>query len=293
MISALRRWLREPLLHFLVLGAALFALHAWVGGATDDKEKIVVSAGQIDSLAAMFARTWMRAPTAEELAGLVRDYVREEVAYREALAAGLDRDDTIVRRRLRQKLEFIYEEVAQSEPGDAELAAYLALHRQAFRSEDRVTFTQVFVDPGAHGETLDDHAARLLARLRSGAGDPQRLSDATLLETRFEEATTADIAGTFGSDFVARLRAQAPGRWQGPLSSGYGLHLVKVDKWTPGAVPPLSSVREAVLREWQNEHRRAALDELYARLLDRYAVTVETADPTKRVSNARLEPARP
>ena len=273
------RLLREPLLHFLVLGAALFALHRAVAGPAEDKERIVVGPGQVENLAATFARTWMRPPTADELSGLVRDYVREEVACREAQALGLDRDDTVIRRRLRQKLEFVSEEAAQSDPGETALAAYLAARPEVFRGEDRVTFDQIFLDPGRRGEELERDAERMLAELRrkSGApGDLGALSDATLLDTRFVEATPSEIGATFGREFVERLRERPQGSWQGPVSSGFGLHLVYVERWEAGVVPPLDTIRSAVLREWQNERRVESLDAMYERLLAGYEVVIET-----------------
>lgn len=287
--TRLRRWTREPLLHFAVLGAALFAIHVWMGHGRPGRQEILVSAGQIESLAATFERTWMRPPSAEELTGLVKDYVREEVAYREAQAMGLDRDDTIVRRRLRQKLEFISEEVSQTEPDDQVLAAYMAKHPESYRAEERVTFTQVFLDPGRHGDALVGDVQRLLGELRRRGGQPGEvgnLGDATLLEMRFADATVREVAGAFGARFVEQLRAQPRGAWQGPLRSGYGVHLVYVEKWNPGGVPELASVRDAVLRDWQNERRQAALDEMYARLLAGYTVTIENPPPGESLPSA-------
>ena len=272
----LSRLAREPLVHFLLLGAALFAVSGVIGRSGAGKQKIVVSAGQVESLAAAFQRTWMRPPTVEELQGLVREYVREEVAYREALALGLDRDDTVIRRRMRQKLEFLAEDVTQTEPGEAELRAYLERHRDTFREEDRFTFDQVFLDPGRRGEAIGRDTERLLTELRqSGGADLSRLSDSILLETRFENASLSEIANAFGADFAARLEELPTGSWQGPLPSGYGLHLVRVGARSEGLVPPLERVREDVLREWQNEHRLAQTEELYRKLFENYTVTVE------------------
>ena len=129
--------LREPLLHFVLLGAAIFAAHSLLANHSVDRPaEIIVTQGKLENLVIGFTRTWQRPPTDEELQGLIRDYVREEAAYRKALAMGLDRDDTIVRRRLRQKLEFISDDlVAQTEPTDANLQAFLAAHPEDFRKE--------------------------------------------------------------------------------------------------------------------------------------------------------------
>jgi hypothetical protein len=271
--------LREPLVHFLLLGAALFALDAWLRPAADaGGGEIVVSEARVRSLAQNFRRTWQRPPTRVELDGLVREHVREEVLYREALALGLDRDDTVVRRRLRQKMEFIADEAAAlGKPTDAELAGYLAAHPDAFRTEPRATFSQVYLDPRRRAKTLDADAARLLAELNRGgaAAAPAKASDSLLLlEPRYENAARADVARTFGDAFAAALFAQPAGRWVGPLASGYGVHLVRVEAMKPGGVAPLEDVRPLVEREWANARRKALGEAFYDKLRAKYKVTV-------------------
>jgi hypothetical protein len=142
----MKRLLTEPLLHFLVLGAALFGLFGLVGKKdAEQPAKIVVSGASIENLANNFARTWQRPPSADELRGLVDDYIHDEVFYREGKILGLDRDDIIIRRRLRQKLEFMAEDMSVAEPTDEQLAAYMAANSERFRSEDRVTFSHVYL----------------------------------------------------------------------------------------------------------------------------------------------------
>lgn len=271
--------LREPLVHFLLLGAALFALDAWLRPAADaGGGEIVVSEARVTSLAQNFRRTLQRPPTRAELDGLVREHVREEVLYREALALGLDRDDTVVRRRLRQKMEFIADEAAAlGKPTDAELAGYLAAHPDAFRTEPRATFSQVYLDPRRRAKTLDADAARLLAELNRGgaAAAPAKASDSLLLlEPRYENAARTDVARTFGDAFAAALFEQPAGRWVGPLASGYGVHLVRVEAMTPGGVAPLEDVRPLVEREWANARRKALGEAFYDKLRAKYKVTV-------------------
>jgi hypothetical protein len=175
---------REPLLHVLLLGAALFVAYGWLNpGGVGAAGEIVVSEGRIRNLTESFARTWQRPPTAEELGGLVEDYIREEVLYREGVALGLDRDDTIIRRRLRQKLEFISEDEANAvEPTDADLADYLAKNADSYRVESQLSFTQVFLDPSKRGDQLDADAGALLDVLRNRAVDPATLGDSLMLE---------------------------------------------------------------------------------------------------------------
>ena len=160
------RWLREPLVHFVALGGLLFLAFNWWGGGGPGSSRIVITPGQVDSIAAGFARTWQRPPTDAELKGLIDDYVREEIAAREAMTAGLDRDDTVIRRRLRQKLEFVAEDsIDSTPPTDAELQAWLEQHPEAFRVEPEVAFRQVYLSPDRRRASLEGDGRRLLAQL--------------------------------------------------------------------------------------------------------------------------------
>lgn len=160
-------WLREPLVHFLALGAALFLLYArWGGSGERRDDRIMVSTAQVGLLAEGFERTWQRPPTVRELRGLIDDFVQEEIYYREALAMGLDREDTIVRRRMRQKLEFFAEDLAEAgEPTGEELRVYLAEHPERFRVTGLVTFEHIYFNRDRRGEAEEEDARRLLARL--------------------------------------------------------------------------------------------------------------------------------
>jgi hypothetical protein len=277
------RIVREPLVQFLLLGAALLGVHRLFFAAPEDfAGEIVVARGRIESLAQGFAQTWQRPPTAQELEGLVEDYVREEVFYREALALGLDRDDTVVRRRLRQKLEFISDGAAlAAPPTDEELAAFLAAHAEDYRVESRTSFSQVFLDPAKRGEALAGDAATLLAELRaSGADPPGALGDARMLAPRYEQLEETEIARLFGAGFEAALREQPVGEWVGPLQSGYGAHLVRIEARAPGRAAELAEVRAAVERDWAARRRQEILDAEYQALRSRYRIRVEGAPST-------------
>lgn len=277
----MKRFLSEPLVHFLVLGAGLFLLYAWRGGSGASTERVVIGAGQIEHLVAGFARTWLRPPTPEELQGLLQDHVREELASREALALGLDRDDVIVRRRLRQKLEFLTEDLAAlAEPGEDELAAYLRANPQSYELEPHFTFRQVFLSPERRGEALEAEAARLLAQLRATPDSADEAGDPTLLPEGLELAGASEIDRLFGEDFARSLDSVEPGDWAGPLRSAYGLHLVRVDAREAGRLPELDEVREAVSRDWFAARKRAALDAFYRGLLERYEVVIEPQSPS-------------
>jgi hypothetical protein len=271
--------LREPLLHFLVLGAALFGLFSMVDkNSSEAPAKIIVSTSRVTTLADGFARTWRRPPTEQELQGLVEDYIRDEIFYREGRAAGLDRDDFVIRRRVRQKMEFLAEDMAAAEPSDEQLAAYLASNSERFRTEDRLTFHQVFLSATRRGNALDDDARQIADTLvrTSAPEDTATLGDPFLLGEEFREMSQSDIARTFGEGFAKRLSAIAPGRWQGPIPSSFGVHFVFVDERAKGSLPSLDSVREAVQREWLNARRIEAEQKLYRTLRDRYQIVVET-----------------
>ncbi len=205
------------MLHFLVLGAILFGLFSLVGKKdAEAPAKIVVSASRIANLADGFARTWRRPPTEQELQGLIEDYIRDEVFYREGRAAGLDRDDVVIRRRVRQKMEFLAEDMAAAEPSDEQLAAYLASNPERFRTEDRLTFHHVFLSATRRGSALDGDAKQIATTLAraSAAVDTAAIGDPFLLGEEFR----ADVAKRRRAHVRRRLRQTAIRRGAGPLA---------------------------------------------------------------------------
>jgi hypothetical protein len=285
-VKTLGSLLHEPLVQFMGLGALLFVLHAAVGGGLGDRERITVTRGQIEHLAATFARTWQRPPTRRELDGLVEDWVRTEIAARQARALGLDDEDAVIRRLLRQKLEFVTEDAGQAVPTDAELRAYLAEHPEAFRAPARFTFKQIYFSSARRTDPAGD-ARALLARLGAGAALDGDAGDPLLAPGEFVEVSQPDVEGIFGPTFGDELATVPLGRWSGPIASGYGLHLVLVQRRSEEAVPPLEEIRPAVEREWQQARRTRVLDEAYRRMRARYDVVVEPfADGTSAVESS-------
>src|SRR6478609_8496384 len=220
-VPLMKKLIREPFIHFLLLGAAIFIANRLVSGRAENQPgKIVITQGQITSLVIGFSRTWQRPPTREELEGLIRDRVREEVYSREAIAMGFDRDDPIIRRRLQQKLAFVTEDVAAvAEPTNAELADYMKTHATSFGVDRKFTFSQVYLDPNRRRERLAQDATELLVQLRQRGRDVDlsSLGDTFLLEHRFEAAPTTEIAKQFGDKFVAKLTGVPIGQWFGPI----------------------------------------------------------------------------
>jgi GNAT superfamily N-acetyltransferase len=281
--SRLRSLLREPLVHFLLIGAALFLFFGWTGGSGGrDSDRIVIGPGQVEHLATGFARTWRRPPTPEELKGLVDDYLREEIATREARAMGLDREDTVIRRRLRQKLEFLVEDAAEAvPPTDAELLDWLEAHPEAYRREPEVAFRQVFLSPDRRGDGIAEDASRLLRQLRAAGPDADidRLGDSIMLPGEFDLAPLGVASRMFGKEFADRLARLEPGQWSGPVPSGYGLHLVFVRERVGGRAAELDDIRGDLTRDLLTRRRKEQLESTYERLLEKYTVVIDMPEP--------------
>jgi hypothetical protein len=268
----LRRLAGEPLLHFLVIGVAVFLLFA----ALDDRpagqaaERIVVGEDQAVRLAEQFAAVWRRPPTVDELSGLIDDHIREEVYVREALALNLDRDDAVIRQRLRQKMMFLTDSaVAGLEPDEAELRAFFeAAEPGRFTPPPRIAFRQVFL-----GEAPRDADIARLRDSLAAVADPALLGEPTLLPAEMPLATPATVDGTFGPGFFELLAGLPPGSWQGPLPSSYGLHLVRVDRLDRAEPPSLETVRERVLTEWRGARAAELADAAFERMRAGYAVS--------------------
>jgi hypothetical protein len=265
----------------------LFALHGLVGKrSAEAPEKIFVSASRIANLGDGFTRTWRRPPNEQELQGLIEDYIRDEVFYREGRAAGLDRDDVIIRRRVRQKMEFLADDVSAPEPTDEQLAAYLASNPERFRAEDQLTFHQVFLSATRRTSTIDSDSkqiASILARA-GGALDATVLGDPFLLGEEFRDVSPSKVTSIFGESFARQISSMEKGRWQGPISSGFGQHFVFISERVSGNLPPLDAVRPVVHREWANARRLEAEQKLYASLRNRYEIVVE--EPRAKAAEA-------
>ena len=280
----MKRLLREPLVHFLAIGAALFLFFAWKGGRGAPAGRILVTRARLESLAAGFARTWQRPPTPAELKGLVDGYVREEIAVREAMATGLDRDDTVIRRRLKQKIDFLAEDrVDAAPPSEAELSAWMTAHPDLYRGEERVSFRQICLTPEKRGgpAKAEAEARRLAAALEKKGPGADAAGDSLLLPPEMPLAPRSEIARAFGSEFADAIVKLEPGHWIAPVPSGFGVHAVLVREKAAARAPALAEVRAAVERDFVADRRTKELDALYARLLAKTQVVIETAPEKK------------
>lgn len=272
----IRRLVAEPLLHFAVLGAALFAAYGALAPAIPDDRRIVVTAGQVAALEAEFRASRQRLPEAHERQALLDNFVRDEVLYREGLALGLDRDDAVIRNRVKLRMEFMAEDTLTVEPTDADLAAYLAAHRDEFEIPGVVTFDQVYFDPGRRGDGVDKTVIAARDALRRGQ---PAAGDRTMLAPRMTDATPAEVTAAFGVAFATALAAVPAGTWEGPVPSSFGVHLVRVTRRGEPSMPSLADARAVVAREWARARAVAMKDEYYRALLKRYDVTIDPAVP--------------
>ncbi len=271
--------LREPLLHFLVIGAGLFFVFNQVGDlkvGTDNR--IVITQTDLDRLDAVWLRRMGRPPTSQDRKLQLDHYIREQVLYREALAMGLDKDDAVVKKRMAQKLEFLFEDIATPpEPDDVQLQAYLEKHPEKFRRPARYTFSHVYLNTSKRGDKALDDAKLLLARLQQGAHkiDVSATGDALMLDHHYTDTSQPEVTRIFGEQFSEKLNRIEPGQWTGPIDSPYGVHLVNVQQRTDTRLPKLAEIRDQVKREYIFDWQRDANEQFYDNLRKRYEVIVE------------------
>lgn len=271
----IRRLLREPLVHFLLLGALLFLAYGWLD--RDDSRasgEIVLTRSQADTLVAQFEQVWQRAPTAAERQALIEGWVRDEIFYREAVAMGLDRDDPVVRRRMGQKVQFILDSGTQAAPTDAELKLWLDVHAGEYRVEPVYTLRQVYFDPSRYGASAAQTITAARAALETGGvprGDPTMLPAAL-------EGSASEIRRHFGDEFEEALRTLPLSRWAGPVRSAQGFHLVRLDGRMEDRPARLEEVRSTVERDFAHARAQTANAAYYQQLRSKYVVRIEAGD---------------
>ena len=269
------------MLHFLVIGVALFTAYRWVSPGDSGGRRIGITQGVVDDLVTQHVAARGRAPSATELHHLIESYVRDEILYREGVRLGLERDDIVVKRRVRQKIEVIAEEDASTRtPTDADLSAYLVANQARFVQPAILTFEQVFLGPSSAGAGVVHAVAVTRQALRNGA-DPAELGSSTLLPPRMTQTPADLVARDFGDPFAAALENVPVGEWVGPIDSSFGAHYVRVSDRTPAVAPQLAAVRDHVVREWENERRQRARNDAYAKMRGGYEVSIEAKAPAE------------
>ncbi|WP_085028703.1 peptidyl-prolyl cis-trans isomerase [Ensifer aridi] len=268
---------REPLLHFAIIGAVLFGGYAWLRDEQADAaagEPVRIGEGDVRWLKQTWSSQWLRDPTADELKGLVDGLLDERLLAREAREMGLDQDDTIIRRRLAQKLRFIVEDTTQlAEPTEAELRKFYAANRSRFGAPGSLSFKQIYFDP-EHRADAAAEAEKALVELNA-LGEPEPLGDRLLLGNRFDDASELAISGMFGADFARQVFALEPGQWRGPVKSGYGFHVVFVTHRAATAPKPFETVRDAVAIEWRRLKQAELSRDFLVALRKKYGVELD------------------
>ena len=287
------RIVRHPAVHIVILGVVVAAAILIAKGPPtgDEARRVVVTGADVMQLRAGFMRTWQRDPTAVELRGEIEKFIRQEVLYREALARGYDRDDLVVRRAMQQKMEFLASSQAMREPPtDDEIEAYFALRKERYRLPAVVSFAQVYVSPDRRGESALQDAEALLQRLRRDDPDLAEVSswgDSIMLPAVSSGMAEQEIRSTFGDDFASSVVAQEVGDWQGPVTSGYGLHLVKVTKRQDSRIPEPKEVAARIIGDMEYEARTAAKEQLYQEIAQNYQIMLDR--PVRDVLEAAAE----
>jgi len=287
------KFLREPLLHFMFIGAAIYLLYAvFAEPAAEDTDKtIVVSAGEIEWMNTVWQKRWSRAPTSDELDGLIKQYIKETVLYREALTMGLNKHDQVIRRRLAQKLEFLAKDlVALTPPTEEELQAYFIEHQQYYSEPTHYTFTQVFIDPDKRGDATLDDAEKIKATLIArgeNIDDVSGTGDDIMLQNYYPEKDQAEIQKQFGSGFAESLVELTPGQWHGPVLSGYGVHLVYLHNIVKPPAIVFDDVRKRVVQDWETEKGIELNDQFYTSLREQYTIVIEEPAVENNVANTQ------
>jgi peptidyl-prolyl cis-trans isomerase C len=272
----MQKLIKDPLVHFLAIGVALFALAAWRGQSVSaGREEIVVTAEQVAQARAAAAVLQGREPTPEELQALIEPTIRDEVMYREALALGLDENDDEVRRRLIEKMSYLTQDLADpAAASEQALHEFYAANPATFTIPALVSFDQVFFSPGTRGDALETGAAAGLAALRAGRA-PIEVGDRTPLRESYDDAPREQVAVLFGDDLAAALFGTAPGEWTGPFRSDFGLHVVRLRSRTAARLPAYDEIVARVAEEYGAQRRREANERAYREMRERYDIVIE------------------
>ena len=276
--SLLHKLLREPLLHFLVIGAAIFFLFNQIGTPIAKDNRIVINKTDLEMLANDWIRRTGRPPTSQQREQQLKQYIREQVLSREAKTLGLDKNDVIIRRRLTQKMQFLFDDLSSiPEPTDAELNAFISNNAERFMVPATLSFIHVFLDTDKGGKAIQHEAKQLLRQLQESAVtvDTSGLGDQTLLPNQFDNETKKQLSNLFGDEFAEQVYTLPINKWSGPVGSGYGLHLVYISSRTEDILPPLAKIRERVISEWRREKQREANDIFYKSVQQRYEIILD------------------
>ena len=278
-LSAVKRGLREPLFHFLLIGAALFVVFQVRQSAREpspSSKEIRLSLDELAQTTALFQSQWRRDPTPEEFNRMVEQKVQSEVLYREALAMGLDKNDEIVKRRMAQKMQFLAEDVAAAhEPTTDELKTWFVSNSDKFAMASRYSLRHLYFSPDKRGTNAHDDAAIALTKITAEPLNSKvaaTLGDRFMFQDYYGDRTPDALAKEFGPQFAVAIEKLKPGSWQGPIESGYGWHLVFVDSVIPGRIPAFEEIEADVKTAWLGEQKTQAWEKAYQEMRAKYSI---------------------
>lgn len=279
-MNKIKKIIREPLLLFILAGVLLFLSYQTFNNYLNkDENVIVVSKGEILLLEKTFAKQYNRPASPEEREALIQNTIKEMVLYKTALEMGLDIDDQVIRRRMVQKVEFLGNDLIRPpQPSEQDLLTFYTEHKEQYTAEERITITHIYFNPDKReGETLED-ADKALQVLNSQSefdGDVSGYGDALMLQDFYSDKSRLEVLKLFGNGFAESVFQLEPGKWHGPVLSGYGTHLVYVHHLQKGELPALSAVREQVKTDWMADMQKKLNDKYIEGLISRYEVVFE------------------
>lgn len=270
---------RDPLTHFVVAAALIFAAYSfWQARSERADSTIVITAAEIERLAALYTSEAGALPSESDMAAMVSDLVRDEALSREARRLGLDRDDTIITRRLAQKMSFVVSDLAEDpEPTDEMLRAWYTDHAERFTSPAALTFSHIYFSPDERGASALSDAQETMQRLNASTDIASSdFGDPFMLQRQYGDVPVREVARQFGGEFAKSLSELTPSnQWQGPVQSAFGVHLVKLNSSTPASIPPFDDIVAQVRKDWREDTRRRANEQAVQDIISRYAVEIE------------------
>lgn len=260
----------------MLIGAGLFALYGWVNpeaNSDGDREKIVITEGRIAQFISIYEKTWQHPPSKDELKSLIDDYVLEEIYYRQAVAMGIDQDDTIIRRRMRQKLEFLTDDVMLGgDANDETLSKFLQTHPEKFSKDGLYSFEQIYINPQRHKDELESYLTSMAAKLKAGEAVA---SDSYFIPQKNQGTSAWKVDRDFGAGFSEKLEGLELAVWSEPIRSGLGVHFVRLSERTAGSIPPLADIRDKVEREWLHSQKVEKRSAFNAKFVEEYDIVIE------------------
>lgn len=277
----MKKFIKNPLVFFFILGFVVFGLHSFLNRANQDNAEtftVDITSADIEWIRSSWEARMKRQPTQEELQGLISNFIRDEILYREALAMGLDDKDLVIQRRLIQKLTFVFEDLAETmEPTDDELKNYMKENQEKYRIPEMISFTHIYFNPDKRKAALVE-AKTVLDRLKSVESpleDAVSLGDVIMIDSSFRKRSPDEVARTLGKEFADNLFSESEMGWQGPVISAFGPHLVYIEEHIASKMPEFKNIREDVKNDFMYDRKNQVIDNTYNAIRSNYTVLVE------------------